>query len=143
MTNVTFYDSVEDERISFSVIVAKTADGRWVFCKHRDRITLESPGGRREKGESPIETAKRELHEETGAVDYSIMPICVYSVQNEKLYNGKEIFGLLCYAEIKSFEKELHCEMECVIITDELTDNWTYPEVQLKLIEELQRRNIL
>ena len=38
------------------------------------------PGGHREAGEDILETAKRELQEETGAIKFEIKPICVYSV---------------------------------------------------------------
>ena len=59
MTAVKFYDEIKDELIKFAVIIAKT-DGRFVFCKHKDRNTLEAPGGHREPGEEIEETARRE-----------------------------------------------------------------------------------
>jgi len=34
---------------------------------------------------------------------------------------------MLYYAEITDFEKELHSEIERIILTDYLVDNWTYP----------------
>ena len=76
---VKFYENVNDELLKFAVIIAKHQD-KWVFCKHKERDTYEIPGGHREKDESIIETAKRELIEETGAIDFKIEPICVYSV---------------------------------------------------------------
>lgn len=76
---VKFYDVVEESLIKFAVIISKS-NGKWVFCKHKERDTYECPGGRREDGESVLDCAKRELYEETGAVDFAIAPICVYSV---------------------------------------------------------------
>ena len=61
-----FYDKVDDALLKFAVIIAKS-QGKWVFCKHKERNTYEVPGGRREPNESILETAKRELSEETGA----------------------------------------------------------------------------
>ena len=76
---VKFYDDINDELLKFAVILTKS-NGKWVFCKHRERNTYEVPGGHREPGENIDDTAKRELYEETGATDYSIAPICIYSV---------------------------------------------------------------
>ena len=76
---VKFYENINDELLKFAVIIAKHQD-KWVFCKHKERDTYEIPGGHREKDESIIETAKRELIEETGAIDFKIEPVCVYSV---------------------------------------------------------------
>ena len=141
MLEVKFYDSVEDSLLKFAVIISQS-NGKWVFCKHKERDTYEVPGGHREAGEDIFETAKRELQEETGAIKFEIKPICVYSVTGKNRVNdtGEETFGLLCFAEITEFEKELHSEMEKVVLMDELPENWTYPLIQPKLIEEWERR---
>ncbi len=138
MTKVQFYESVEDSLLRFAVIIAK-ADGKWVFCKHKERDTYEVPGGHREAGEDILETAKRELYEETGATDFDITPICVYSVTAKNNFNGEESFGMLYFAQIREFEKELHSEIEKIILTDTLVEHWTYPEIQPWLIEEYER----
>ena len=58
------------------------------------------------------------------------------------MIQGEETFGLLCFAEITEFAKELHSEMEKVVLMDELPENWTYPLIQPKLIEKyLQVKN--
>lgn len=69
MLTVKFYEDVKDELLRFAVVIAKH-DGKWVLCKHKERETLEFPGGHRETGEAIAETAKRELMEETGAVKF-------------------------------------------------------------------------
>ena len=134
---VKFYDTVNDELLKFAVVISKS-NGKWVFCMHKERDTYEVPGGHRETGENILETAKRELQEETGAVKYEIKPICVYSVTGKTRVNdtGEESFGMLYFAEITEFAKELHSEMEKVILMDELPENWTYPLIQSKLIEK-------
>ncbi len=139
MTKVQFYDRVDDRKLKFAVIVTKV-QGHWVFCKHREHDTLEVPGGHREPGEDILTTAKRELYEETGAVDFSIRPVCVYSVTAPRNFDGEETFGMLFYADVKAFEKELHSEIERIVIRDDLPENWTYPEIQPYLMREVQKR---
>ncbi len=141
MLEVNFYDEIEDEKIKFAVIISKTGE-KWVFCKHKERDTLEIPGGHREAGENILDTAKRELMEETGAVDYDILPVCIYSVAVKDSVDqvNEATFGMLYFANIRTFEKELHSEIEKIIISEELPDNWTYPLIQPKLMEEAGRR---
>ena len=79
---VNFHEQVNDELLKFAVILSKT-DGKWVFCKHKERETYEIPGGHREIGETVLETAERELKEETGAVDFTISPVCIDSVREK------------------------------------------------------------
>ena len=141
---VKFYDAVEDALLKFAVIISKS-DDKWVFCKHKERNTFEVPGGHRERGEAILDTAKRELHEETGAIDFKIVPVCVYSVTGRNRVNdtGEETYGMLYYAEISEFETELHSEMEKVFKLDTLPTEWTYPFIQPKLIQEAKRRGFL
>ena len=126
MTEVKFYDNTDDNLLKFAVIISK-ANGKFVLCKHKERNTYEIPGGHREKGETVLEAAKRELKEETGAVDFTIKPVCVYSVKGKTRVNenvDNETFGMLYVADIFSFE-EIHSEIEKIIITDKLEYDWT------------------
>jgi len=133
---VRFYETVEDSKLMFAVILARH-DGKWVFCKHKARETYECPGGHREPGETIEEAARRELYEETGAVQYVLEPLCVYSVRSEE---GGETFGMLYAAEITAMEPDLHSEIERIELFADLPHHWTYPEIQPRLIEEYRRR---
>ena len=141
MVEVKFCENIDDSLLKAAVIIAKT-NGKWVFCKHRERDTYEIPGGHRESGEAILDTARRELQEETGAVVYDIKPICIYSLKgriSETKNITNEAFGMLYFADIFSLE-DFQSEIENIVITDTLVENWTYPVVHPALIEEAKRR---
>lgn len=140
MTIVKFYDDIEDSFLKFAVIITQY-QGKWVFCKHKDRDTLEVPGGHRESGETIEETARRELYEETGALRYTIEPLGIYSVTSPDNFDGEETFGKLFYAQVEAFEEELHSEIEKIVIMDELPEKWTYPEIQPELLRFWKMRS--
>ncbi len=137
---VKFYDSVDDNLIRFVVIIAKY-DDKWILCRHKDRDTYEFPGGHREKNETVLSAAKRELYEETGAFMYEIKPVRIYSVTGKNFVNksGKETFGMLFYADIYKLESELHNEIEQVLFFETPPDNWTYPFIQPVLFNEVKK----
>lgn len=141
-TIVKFYDTIDDSLLKFAVIVAKS-NGKWVFCKHKERDTYECPGGHRETDEAIDDTAKRELNEKTGAIDYKIQPVCAYSVTAPDNFDGQETFGKLYFAEIKSFEGEMHSDIERVELFNELPTSWTYPQIQPLLLKKVINRGFI
>lgn len=128
MLVIDFYDeqAVDDALLGFAVIVAKHG-GKWVFCRHKERRTYELPGGHREAGEAIMETARRELHEETGAVDYAIRLICAYAITSDTASSC----GMLFAADIKRFEAlPPDMEMAEIIFCDAMPEQLTYPQIQ-------------
>ncbi|MDR0923990.1 MAG: NUDIX domain-containing protein [Hungatella sp.] len=139
MIKVTFYDSVEDHLLDFAVIVSRYRN-KWIFCKHKDRDTLEFPGGHREKEEDIAAAANRELYEETGAAEYILKPVSGYSVRNlgEDEEGSKESFGMLFYSEVKELgEMPPGYEMEMIQLLDEMPDSLTYPEIMPALMDRV------
>lgn len=133
---IRFYETAEDASVGFSVIVARH-EGQWVFCRHRERSTWECPGGHREKGETPEETAARELFEETGAEEYELRFLGYYAVVSR----DGESLGALYTAEIRRFAPlPSGFEIAEINITPDLPGNWTYPDIQPKLLAYAQRR---
>lgn len=123
-----------DGSFGFAVIAAKY-QGKWVFCKHKERDTLEFPGGHWEKGERIEETARRELYEETGAREYTLTPVADYGVRREG--EAEISWGRFFFAEITAFGDLPEYEIEKIVITEELPEAWTYPQIQPRLFKRL------
>lgn len=138
MLKVNFHPFVKDELLKFAVIVS-VHNGKWVFCKHKNRSTYECPGGHREANETIYETAKRELWEETGAKKYRLKQVCVYSVKNET----EETYGMLYFADILEFEELPPLEIEKIELFDQLPTHWTYPLIQPLLIEQIIKLHLI
>jgi len=141
MKQVAFYKKADDELLQFAVIAAKY-QGRWVLCKHKERSTWEFPGGHRETGETIEAAAGRELYEETGAAEYRMVPVSVYSVTDQAQSGEKqaESFGMLFSAEISRFDQLPPAfEMEKIECFEKPPDNWTYPEIQPLLFQHLRQ----
>lgn len=110
--------------IGFVCIEAKYK-GKWVLCFHKRRNSWECSGGHVEEGEKPLDAAKRELFEETGAVDFDILPVWDYSVFKEEgvLHNNGRVY----FAEIRSFDNlPINSEMKKIDFFSELPETLTY-----------------
>lgn len=131
---VNFYnlDSIENEKLEFAVIVSKYFK-KLILVKHKNRSTWEIPGGHREKNEDIKDTAKRELYEETGALEYTLKPICEYSVTTNEITR----YGRLFFSEVTKLADHLEFEIEKIEFFDELPENLTYPNIQPKLLEKI------
>jgi len=135
MSRVNFFDS-DYEPVSELIYAIVTAryNNKWVFVRHHDRVTPEITGGHIEPGEDPADTARRELAEETGAVEFTLDCVATYSVEEE----GNTGFGRLYYAEIYRLDVISDTsEIAEVVFMDELTDNLTYPDIQLVFLQKV------
>jgi len=116
---------------------------KWIICKHKNRSTWETSGGHIEPGETPIEAAKRELREETGALDFSIEPVCDYWACDEP-HEAESITwsnGQVFLAHVNGLgEIPKNSEMECVDFFDEFPQNLTYPDITYTLLPQIITR---
>jgi 8-oxo-dGTP diphosphatase len=128
------------------VVIFARYKKQWVLCKHKDRSTWETSGGHVEAGETPLEAAKRELYEETGALDFEISPVCDYWACDEP-HDTAEITsanGQVFLAEVNEMGPLPDSEMERVDFFESFPRNLTYPAITDSLlphiIDEINRR---
>lgn len=135
MTKVTFTEpGIEvDSVLTYSVIAARYKD-EWLFVRHCKRTTWEIPGGHIEPDEIPEDTARRELAEETGAIDPEPEAVSDYSVTK----GGLTGYGRLFFAEISGLDQLSGDSEICEVqLLDRMPDNLTYPDIQPILFEKV------
>ena len=113
------------------VVVLSTSSGKLMLSRHKQRTTWETQGGHVEPGETPLEAAKRELYEESGAIDYDIRALCDYWAGDE--ITGEGATGMVFHAEIHSLGALPESEMAEVRLFDSLPENLTYPQITPEL----------
>jgi 8-oxo-dGTP diphosphatase len=135
MTEVKFFNPAyrPNIKLTYSVIAAKYGN-TWLFVRHHKRDTWEIPGGHIEEDETSEKAARRELMEETGAVDFKIECVATYSV----LKDGEIGFGRLYLAEISSLGPVPDSsEIAELKMMDSLPDNLTHPDIQPHLYQRI------
>lgn len=116
------------------VVVFSRMNGRWLFSRHKMRQTWETQGGHIERGETPLEAARRELYEESGAKAFTITPAFDYWAGNDE---GSSV-GAVFLAEITELGELPESEMAEVRAFDTLPDNVTYPAITPMLFEKIR-----
>lgn len=126
-------NSDKKRHLSYVVIISKYR-GKYLFVKHKNRDTLEIPGGKIEYGETAYEAAERELNEETGAINFLLEAIFCYEVSTPL----KTDYGMVFFANIKDRSSELNFEIGEVHELLEFPQNCTYPDIQRKIFYSYQ-----
>ena len=109
------------------VVVLSEYHGAWLLSRHRDRTTWETQGGHIEPGETPLDAAKRELYEESGALDFDITAAFDYYAADDYGHAN----GMVFLAHIKTLGAIPESEMAETRTFGELPpdDRLTYPGI--------------
>lgn len=117
------------------VVVLSEYQNKILLSRHRKRTTWETQGGHIEKGEQPMDAAKRELFEESGAISFDLEPLCDYWAGDEETENGSN--GMVFKAVIHALGDLPESEMAETKTFDTLPDNLTYPKITPVLFQYL------
>ena len=117
------------------VVVFANYRGQWIFSRHKNRTTWESQGGHIEDGETPMDAARRELYEESGAKCAEIYPVSDYQGYNDLSSANGQVF----LAVVKEMNPLPESEIAEILFSETLPENLTYPMTTPKLFEEARR----
>ena len=91
-----------------------------------------------EPGETPLQAARRELFEESGAKKFDLIPICDYCVKR----NEGAASGVVFAARIARLAQLPESEIAEVCTFDALPDALTYPDITPYLFSEARRQGL-
>jgi len=120
----------------FVVIFARYRD-KWLYCRTKNRGVYETAGGHIEPGESPLEAARRELYEETGAIEFDIEPAFDYSVHVGTAYS----FGQVFFARVRELGDipEYEAGVEAIALFEAVPERLRFPQILPVLYDRMQK----
>lgn len=114
------------------VVILSFMDGKILLSRHEKRVTWETQGGHIEPGETPLQAAKRELWEESGAMEYTIKPLFDYWASDDI----GSATGAVYRADITKLGPLPESEMAEARLFDALPDQFTYTYISTVLFAE-------
>ncbi|WP_338543819.1 NUDIX domain-containing protein [Paenibacillus tundrae] len=108
-----WYDinEIMHDEIQFAIMLT-TFNDKFIIIHNSKRGGWEIPGGNREPGETMLETASRELYEETGAVEFELTPYGIYK------WNGS--LGMVFHAKVEVLDELPDSEISEIKFEDNL-----------------------
>lgn len=131
--NINFFSIDSTKDIFNYVVIVTRHNNQWVWVRKHNVLTWEVPGGHVEKGETPEEAAQRELWEETGAQNYSLTPVCDFTINS----NGKQSYNRLFYAQVDEFDTLPNFEIQEVKFANSIPNKLTHGTIQPILMQRV------
>jgi len=119
------------------VVIFARHQGKWLYCRAKTRETYETAGGHIEHGETPLDAARRELFEETGAANFTIIPAFDYAVRSADGYGYSN--GQVFLAHINSLGDLPPFEMAEIRLFEAIPDAMRFPQILPVLFERISR----
>lgn len=107
------------------VVVFSRYRGKLLLSRHRERHTWETQGGHIEPRETPEQAARRELWEESGAGEFTLIPLCGYRAGDE---TGSAA-GAVFVAQVEALGPLPPLEMAETALFSALPRELTYPGI--------------
>lgn len=132
-TSIT-YHKIDQGRKQFDyVVIATRYENKWLWVRQGSKQSWEIPGGHIEENETPEMAAKRELWEETGALDFKLTAICDFAIET----NGGKSYNRLFYCEIEKLGRLPESEIEEISLRDTIPELLTHGSIQPRLLEKV------
>jgi len=123
---IDFFE-LEDNVDHFDYVLVVTLFGKkWIWVRLHNSNAWELPGGHVELGEKPEESARRELFEETGALEFTLKPLCDYAIE----LNHRSSYSRLFFADIYKLGELSSSEVEEIKLFDDLPESLKYWNIQ-------------
>ena len=117
------------------VVICSFYQGKWIMSKHKKRNTWETQGEHIERGETPLEAAKRELFEESGVSDADLFSICDYLGYDSR----GSANGVVFLAVVHELGELPESEMQKIGCFDVIPNELTYPDVSPVFYREAEK----
>lgn len=147
--NIAVFDLLHADGQEFASILPLTPDNKVIIARQfrpgPEKIMEELPGGFVDKGETPKETAIRELMEETGYKPGKVEFVGSFHKDPymNSIWHGFIAYDCVKHTDIQTLEVEEHVEVDLIsvgaLLDNALSDKMSDSEVVLRTYDKLRQ----